>query len=313
MASASVTPATLQASVIAVPPLAWTADGTIAVEENRKILDHLRRGGVRTFMYGGNANFYNIGFREFEAALDMMVGFSQPSDWFLPSVGSDFGKAEHQLELLRSYPFPTAMTLPHHFPTTPAGVASGLGRLAERYQKPLIAYIKSDGYLSASDLGALVRDGAICAVKYAVVRKNPREDAYLREIIDAIGTDIVMSGVAERPVVEHFRDFGLRSFTSGGVSVAPGLATALLRALTAGRYDEAELLRTLFLPLEDVRDAISPMRVLHAAVELASVARTGPLQPFVSSLTSKSELDMVKRAALELRANDREAVELAGS
>ena len=29
--------------------------------QNARLLEHLRSGGVRTFMYGGNANLYNMG------------------------------------------------------------------------------------------------------------------------------------------------------------------------------------------------------------------------------------------------------------
>jgi hypothetical protein len=38
-----------------------------------------------------------------------------------------------------------------------------------------------------------------------------------------------------------------------------------------------------FIPLEDCRDAISPMRVLHVAVSEGEVARTGPLMPLVDA------------------------------
>ena len=39
------------------------------------------------------------------------------------------------------------------------------------------------------------------------------------------------------------------------------------------------------MPLEDVRDALGPARVLHAAVDGAGIASTGPIPPFVSELT----------------------------
>jgi dihydrodipicolinate synthase/N-acetylneuraminate lyase len=52
--------------------------------------------------------------------------------------------------------------------------------------------------------------------------------------------------------------------------------------------EEAERIRQFFLPLEDLRNEISPIRVLHEAVELAGVAKTGPLMPLVSPLDAAS-------------------------
>jgi dihydrodipicolinate synthase/N-acetylneuraminate lyase len=56
----------------------------------------------------------------------------------------------------------------------------------------------------------------------------------------------------------------------------------------------------LFLPLEDLRDAWGPARVLHAAVELAGICPTGPIVPFVSALDEhqRERLQPVARALL---------------
>jgi dihydrodipicolinate synthase/N-acetylneuraminate lyase len=51
----------------------------------------------------------------------------------------------------------------------------------------------------------------------------------------------------------------------------------LLNLLQAGRYDEAEQIRAVFMKLEDCRDEISPIRVLHDAVTLAGLAEMGPM------------------------------------
>jgi len=51
-------------------------------------------------------------------------------------------------------------------------------------------------------------------------------------------------------------------------------------------FVEAERIRSRFRDLEDLRDAWGPARVLHHALELAGVARTGPTPPFVSALSS---------------------------
>ena len=38
------------------------------------------------------------------------------------------------------------------------------------------------------------------------------------------------------------------------------------------------------MPLEDLRDAWGPARVLHHATELAGIATTGPIPPYISPL-----------------------------
>jgi dihydrodipicolinate synthase/N-acetylneuraminate lyase len=72
-----------------------------------------------------------------------------------------------------------------------------------------------------------------------------------------------------------------------------------------GDWARAEQLRAAFLPLEDQRDAWGPARVLHAAVELAAIARTGPIPPFVSSLPDRQRAE-VEPTARELLRRERE-------
>jgi len=55
------------------------------------------------------------------------------------------------------------------------------------------------------------------------------------------------------------------------------------------------------MPLEDLRDAWGPARVLHHATELADIAPTGPIPPYVSLLNEKQvqQLAPVARALRE--------------
>ena len=76
-------------------------------------------------------------------------------------------------------------------------------------------------------------------------------------------------------------------------------------AIKAGDYEEAERNRTIFQGLEDLRNLINPIRVLHAAVELAGIAKTGPLLPLLSNV-SKSDEAAIAAAAKRLLAHDRE-------
>lgn len=308
MKTSPVTPADLRGSVLAVPPMPRHADGSIHPEGNRLLLDHLRAGKVTTFMYGGNANFYNLGVAELGRVLDVLTPLLAANDWLIPSVGADFGKAAEQVALLRERAFPTAMVLPLRFPANPAGVALGLGKLAERYGRAVIAYVKDEGYIDNADLAALVKEGSVCAVKYAIVRPDPRHDAVLADLVERMGPELIISGIGERPVIDHFRTFGLRAFTSGSTCVAPALSNKIREALHAGDDATAKATRELFMPLEDARDATSPIRILHAAVDLAGIAPTGPIGEFLSVIDDENALDKLRAIAMDLLARNDAAV-----
>jgi 4-hydroxy-tetrahydrodipicolinate synthase len=307
MKTTPVAPADLAASVLAVPPLARRADFSIDQTQNARLLDHLRAGGVSTFMYGGNANLYNIGLGELRTLSEMLIKLARDGDWIIPSVGSDYGKAHDQLLMLRDFPFPAAMVLPHKAQSTPAGVATGIRKLADAYGKPVIAYVKDEGYVEAADMGRLAKDGAICAIKYAIVRKEPANDPFLGELANAVDRSMIISGIGERPAIDHLTKFGLQAFTSGSVCVAPGLSMALLRAIKRGDLAEAQRLRALFIPLEDLRDKYSPLRVLHEAVRLAGIADTGPMLPFLSNIEEPTVVAAIETAARRLLASERSA------
>lgn len=307
MKTTPVTKSDLEASVLAVPPLARDKNLSIDVEENRKLIRYLKEGGVSTLMYGGNANFYNLGVFDYAATVETLAELADVDSWVVPSVGPDFGKAMDQIKILRDMKFPTCMVLPLNFPATPAGAAQGIARVAERFGRPVIAYLKAESYLKPEDIGALARDGAICAIKYAVVLEDPLKDQYLKRVLDCVSRDLIISGIGERPVIDHLRDFKLTGFTSGSVCVAPYLSTSLLNALKAKDYARAAEIRALFLPLEDLRDGLSPLRVLHEAVTLAGIGDMGPMYPMLSNIEDQSQLTKIKASAEQLKTHDQSA------
>lgn len=159
------------------------------------------------------------------------------------------------------------------------------------------------GYLSVDLVRALVDDGVVCAIKCAIVRESPSHDDYLRALLDVVDPSVVVSGIGERPAVVHLREFGLPGFTSGSVCVAPRQAAYLLEALQDERYEVAATVRERFLPLEDLRDGIHPIRVLHDAVTEANVADMGPIQRMRSNLDA-NERSRVRDAARALMAGE---------
>ena len=97
----------------------------------------------------------------------------------------------------------------------------------------------------------------------------------------------MISGIGERPAVVHLEQWGLPGFTTGSGCVAPAAEPARLRRVRRGATStpRARCARQ-FIPLEDLRDAWGPARVLHAAVDLAGITPTGPIPPFVSALAA---------------------------
>lgn len=284
MKTTPVTSADLSRSVISVPPLARTDDLELNGAANRKLLSYLGAGGVTTAMYGGNANLYNIGTRQYGELLEQLPQWAPADTWVIPSMGPSFGQMLDHIEVLRDHPYPTAMILPLTNPATPVGTATGIRKAVESYGKPIILYIKWEGYLTPELAGELVADGLVCGIKYAIVRADPSVDGYLRSLLTKVDSELVISGIGERPAIVHWREFGLRSFTSGSVCVGPRQSTELLGHLKAGRYAEAEVVRERFMPFEDLRDGINPIRVLHHGVAAAGISETGPLLPLLSGL-----------------------------
>ena len=185
--------------VFAVPPLARHADLTLNRAANAALIRHIEAGGVRALMYGGNANFYNIGLYEYAGVVDQLMELAAPGTWVIPSVGPDFGKMMDQAEVLRSRPLPTAMVLPASAAFSESGVESGLRRFADRLGKPFILYLRAEAYLSPAGIERLVKDKLVKAIKYGITREDPRRDDYLRELIQRVGAEMIISGMGERP------------------------------------------------------------------------------------------------------------------
>jgi len=306
MKTTPVTKDDLVGSVLSVPPLPHAGDGTIDAAGVARMTAYLRAGNVTTALWGGNANLYNMGLAEFATLLDAIEVAAEGTEWAIPSIGPDYGKAMDQIALLKERDFPTTMVLPLSFPARPAGVATGLRKIAEALGRPIVGYVKNEGYLDPEDVGRLAADGVLSFVKYAVVRDDPAEDPYLSRILDAAPADLVVSGIGEGPVIPHLAKFGLSGFTSGSVCVAPHRSDAIRRALLAGDVAEASALREAFLPLEALRDEFSPILVLHHAVALAGIVDTGTPAPFLAPLTDADLLQRIERAARVLADLDRD-------
>ncbi len=282
-----VSPERLAASVIAVPPLCRDQGLALDPAENRLLIRHLEQGGVRTLLYGGNANLYNMAPSEYPALLDLLEAEAGPDTLVIPSAGPFFGSMMDQAAILRDRSFPTAMILPTLFPATHSGVQEAVRLFVQRAGIPVVLYLKEERYLSPAAAAELFAEGLVSWIKYAVVREDPAQDDYLEELCDRVDPAYIVSGIGEQPAAVHTQQFHLVSFTSGCVCVAPGSSMDMLAALRNGDTPAAETIRTLFEELERLRNTHGPIPVLHHAVAEAGIAATGPILPLLDVLAQE--------------------------
>jgi dihydrodipicolinate synthase/N-acetylneuraminate lyase len=297
--------------VFAVPPLARKSDGkrTIDFDRNSLIVRHIINGRITRLLYGGNAFLYHIKLEEYE---ELLGWFNDLADniWVIPSVGPGFGRAMDQAKLLRRYQFPCVMILPCGDPRDALGLELGLREIAEAADTKLIVYLKdANNFGTDRDAGLdavarLVNDDICVGIKYAVVRENPTHDSYLEALLARVDRKFVISGIGERPAIAHLRDWKLSAFTTGSGCIAPRLSQQLFETCALGDFETSERIRASFIPLEDLRDLFGPAKVLHAATELAGIAPTGPVPPFLTALTAEQE-QLVAPVARSLFASDK--------
>jgi len=274
----------LRSSVISVPPLCRDASLKSNAAENAKLIRHIESGGVSTLLYGGNANFYNISLSEYESVLDQLEAGAAADTWIVPAIGPYFGVAMDQAAILARKKFPTAMLLPTMAVSAPQGVKEAVLKIVEKYGKPIVLYIKDQGYVTLDVVESLVAQGAISWIKYAVVRDDPAKDDLLAGLVKAVDPALIVSGIGEQPAIIHWEKFGVKAYTSGCVCVAPRRSQEMLLALQAGDIAKAETIRERFNSLETLRNTHGPIPVLHHAVDLAGIAKTGPALPLMKNL-----------------------------
>ena len=250
-------------------------------------------------LYGGNANLYHIRPSEYALMLEMLEAVAAKDTLVIPSVGPSFGLMMDQADILKGTRFPTAMVLPTKVVMTEAGLMNGFRKFVDAVGRPAVLYIKEEGYISPEGASELVRDGLVSFIKYAIVRKDPADDDFLDRLVSLVDTPLICSGIGEQPALIHMTKFRLNGYTSGCVCVNPALSQQMLRAITSKEYDLAERIRKIFLPLEDLRNEIHPIRVLHEAVALCDIAKTGRQFPLLSGITD-STAARVRQAAMDL-------------
>lgn len=251
-------------------------------------------------LYGGNANFYHVRLTEFAELLETLSQIAAPDSLIIPSVGPSYGLMMDQADVIKGTDFPTIMVLPTRAIMTEAGLMTGFRRFVETINRPAVLYIKEEGYISPEGAADLVKEGLVSFIKYAIVRQDPAVDDYLERLVTLVDPQMICSGIGEQPALVHLTKFQLQGFTSGCVCVNPALSQRMLKAIIEKDYDTAEAIRKIFLPLEDLRNEINPIRVLHEAVGLSGIANTGRHLPLLSGISDTSA-QKVRSAAVALK------------
>lgn len=102
----------------------------------------------------------------------LLAEIAAPGTSVVPAAGPGYGMSMDQALVLRDFDFPTVMVLPHQGLNTPDGVASGLRHFAEAYGKPIVVYIKAEGYQPHPSPPRWWKDGLVSWIKYAIVRTD---------------------------------------------------------------------------------------------------------------------------------------------
>ena len=111
MTDAMLSPADFTRSVVAVPPIALTADLDINVDQNATLVRHIVAGGVDILLYGGNANLYHFDLATYADALAMMQTVGGAAR-VITSIGPDYGKMLDQAPLIERSDLRNVMLLP---------------------------------------------------------------------------------------------------------------------------------------------------------------------------------------------------------
>ena len=284
-------------SVWAVPPIALGSENDPLTKPNVKLVKHIEAGGVETILWGGNANIYGMTSTTFAAMVEAIPDWVASGTWAIPSVGPDYGKLMEHAAILRSTAYPAAMLLPYAGPRNTAGTEAAIRDFVNTSGIPAILYLRQVSYLPPERIAALIEDGTVVALKYAVETGDLCADPYLDAILKQVPVELIISGIGEIAAIHHHKVFALSGFTAGAVCIAPKRSVAVHKAIAMGDWNAAELLCRPIQALEDLRIAHGAIPVLHTAITESGIVDMGRMRPHFGPL--KVGIEALVRAAVE--------------
>lgn len=230
----------------------------------------------------GTGLVYDMCLEDYEAVVGTFVDAAGDEAWVVPGIGPGFGRSLEMGRIGQSLGVAGVMIMPIVGPASADGVFNGLKEIAKAVQMPTILYQRRLDIMPVSSVIRLCEMDNIVGLKYAV------EDTEAFEAIaDKAGDRAAMiCGMAEDPCITYM-ERGAVGFSSGMANFVPRMSLALLRTFVSGDTVEAERLRALMVPFEDLRGergARYSTSALHAAMDVAGLAG-GPVIPFAADVT----------------------------
>ena len=269
--------------VVAIAPR--RSDWKINLQGAYRNVRYLIERGVDFIMPAcGTGLVYDMSLEEYEALVGTFVDAAGDEAWIVPGIGPGFGRSMEMGRIARSLGVSGVMIMPIVGPTSAEGVFNGLREIAKAVQLPTILYQRRLDIMPVADVIRLCEMDNVVGLKYAV------EDTEAFEAIaDKAGNCAAMiCGMAEDPCIAYMKR-GAVGFSSGMANFVPRMSLTLLRTFESGNTTEAERLRAMMLPFEDLRGergARYSASALHAAMDYAGLAG-GPVIPFAADVAAE--------------------------
>lgn len=266
--------------VVAITPR--RADLSVDLEGVRRNARYLREHGVRVAMPEcGTGLVYDATLAEYEAVVGTWMDEVGEDLLVVPGVGPGYGRALEMGHLARSLRVHGVMIMPVVGPASAKGVEQGMRRIVQQVGLPTLLYQRRLDLMPVEQVVSLCQLDGIVGLKYAV------DDLVAFERIAAqAGQEAAMlCGMAEDPCLDYLQR-GALGFSSGMANFVPRMSLGLLAAYRRGDLAEAQRLRELMVPFEDLRGenrARYSGSALHAAMEVAGLAG-GPVIPFAEDV-----------------------------
>lgn len=228
----------------------FDADGEIAPERQKPIVDRAVAAGVHVLTANGNTGeFYGLTLDE---ACAMVAASGAQIAGRVPMVAG-VGRGVRDAQRLAETALKAgASALMIHQPPDPFVAPRGLVAYVEAVREaggglPLVLYLRNDA-IGTEAIAALCRVTGVAGVKWAT--PNPMK---LKAAMQAAPAHITWTGGLAEVWAPAFYAVGARGFTSGLINVWPERSVAINAALEAGDFATARALIAGMQVFEDIR------------------------------------------------------------
>ena len=269
--------------VVAITPR--RSDRQVDLQGAYKNVRYLIERGVDFIMPAcGTGLVYDMSLEDYEALVGTFVDAAGDEAWIVPGIGPGFGRSVEMGRIAQSLGVAGVMIMPIVGPASAEGVFNGLREITKAVPLPTVLYQRRLDIMPVADVIRLCELDNVVGLKYAV-----EDTAAFEAIAEKAGNRTAMiCGMAEDPCITYM-ERGAVGFSSGMANFVPRLSLTLLRTFASGDTVEAERLRTLMVPFEDLRGergARYSASALHAAMDYADLAG-GPVIPFAADVAAE--------------------------